>query len=64
MELQNQAKSLPKAQRSKIILNCIETDLHKHLKELFQNMETDYTVEITHGSSELGKDLVTDVTQF
>ena len=35
-----------------------ETELHTFLKELFQSMESDYVVEITHGSNELGKDLV------
>jgi hypothetical protein len=35
-----------------------ETDLHTFLKELFQAMQPDYTVEITHGTQEFGKDLV------
>ena len=35
-----------------------ETDLHTFLKELFQAMQPDYTVEITHGAQEFGKDLV------
>ena len=35
-----------------------ETDLHRFLKELFQIMEPDYMIEITHGIREFGKDLV------
>ena len=58
MTLREQAKSLPKNQRRQIIMNYRELDLHKFLKELFQAMQPDYTVEITHGSQEYGKDLV------
>ena len=49
---------LQKISRRQIIMDYDETDLHKQLKELFQNMQPDYTVEITHGSNEYGKDLV------
>ena len=58
MELKKQAETLSKTQRRKIIMDYPETDLHHHLKELFQAMEPNYTVEITHGSQEFGKDLV------
>ena len=49
MKLKKQAETLSKAQRRKIIMDYSETDLHKFLKELFQAMERNYTVEITHG---------------
>ena len=58
MNLKKKAGSLPKALRRQIIMEYRETDLHKFLKELFQVMEPDYTVEITHGAREFGKDLV------
>ena len=58
MNLKKKAESLPKALRRQIIMEYRETDLHKFLKELFQIMESDYTVEITHGTREFGKDLV------
>jgi len=58
MDLKKKAKSLPKALRRKIIMDYRETDLHAFLKELFQAMQPDYTVEITHGTQEFGKDLV------
>ena len=58
MNLTIQAESLRKDLRRQIIMDYKETDLHKELKELFQTMQPDYTVEITHGSREFGKDLV------
>lgn len=58
MDLKNRAASLPKDLRRQIIMNYKERDLHKFLKELFQSMEPNYTVEITHGPREFGKDLV------
>ena len=58
MELKKQAEVLTRGLRRKIIMGYRELDLHKLLKELFQAMEQDYTVEITHGAREFGKDLV------
>ena len=58
MDLRKRAKTLPKYLRRKILMDYKETDLHKCLKELFQVMEPNYTVEITHGTQEFGKDLV------
>lgn len=58
MNLKTQAESLTKDKRRQIIMDYNETDLHKELKELFQAMQSSYTVEITHGSQEFGKDLV------
>lgn len=58
MNLRKKAESLPKALRRQIIMGYKETDLHTFLKELFQAMQPDYTVEITHGTQEFGKDLV------
>lgn len=53
-----QAKALSKEKRRKVLMSFVELDLHRHLKELFNAMEPDYTTEITHGPDELGKDLV------
>ena len=58
MEWQNKAKMINKDQRRQIIMEYPETTLHGFLKELFQAMEPNYVVEITHGPTELGKDLV------
>ena len=58
MNLKRRAEALPKSLRKQIIMEFRETDLHRFLKELFQVMEPDYTVEITHGTQEFGKDLV------
>ena len=58
MDLKKQAEALSKDLRRQIIMDHKETDLHKFLKELFQAMEPNYTVEITHGTQEFGKDLV------
>ena len=58
MKLRKKAEALSKALRRQIIMEYQETDLHTFLKELFQAMQPDYTVEITHGPQEFGKDLV------
>ena len=58
MNLRKRTEALPKALRRQIIMGYKETDLHTFLKELFQAMQPDYTVEITHGTQEFGKDLV------
>ena len=58
MNLRKKAQALPKALRRQIIMEYRETDLHRFLKELFQIMESDYMIEITHGIREFGKDLV------
>lgn len=58
MNLKNQAQSLTSAQRRQIISEYNETELYKPLRELLQAMRPNYTVEITHGPNEFGKDLV------
>ena len=58
MNLKNKAKVLRKDVRRRIIVELKESDLHDFLCELFQSMERDYTVAVTHGPHELGKDLV------
>ncbi len=58
MDLRTHAEYLPKDLRHQIIMDYKETDLHGFLKELFQSMEPNYMVEITHGTQEFGKDLV------
>lgn len=57
-ELTLLARSLPIAERKKILSSFKETDLHGHLKELLGRMEPNSLVEITHGTEEHGKDLV------
>ena len=57
-EMVRQAKAIPKEHRRSVLLSYEETEMHKHLKELFKVMEPDYTIEVTHGACELGKDLV------
>ena len=58
MDLKTQAELLTKDSRRQIIMDYKELDLHVQLKELFQVMQPNYTVEITHGNEEYGKDLV------
>lgn len=57
-ELIQQAKALSKEERRKILTSFKEVEFHHYLKQLFIAMEPSYLVEITHGSNELGKDLV------
>lgn len=57
-EMQRAARALSNEQRQQIIMALREVQLHPHLKELFQAIDPDYLVEVTHGSVELGKDLV------
>jgi hypothetical protein len=57
-EFLQKAKTIPIRTRKDIIRSFKETDLHVYFKRLFEAMESDYHVEITHGTRELGKDLV------
>jgi GTPase SAR1 family protein len=57
-ELVKQAEALTQDQRKEILMGIPENDLHFDLKELFVAMEPSYTVEVTQGTKELGKDLV------
>ena len=57
-ELVQQAKLLTKTKRQEILTSYSEIQLHKHLKSLFEQMEPNYLIAITHGVNELGKDLV------
>lgn len=52
------AKSIPRAKRAEFIAEIPEVELHRHLKELYQAMEPNYLIEVTHGSREKGKDLI------
>jgi len=58
LELVQQAKAISVQERKKILISFKETEFHLFLKELLQKMEPNYTIEITHGVRELGKDLV------
>ncbi len=57
-ELTRHAKALTLDSRARILASFTEIELHVHIKSLFEAMEPDYTVAITHGSDERGKDLV------
>ncbi|HAJ32740.1 MAG TPA: hypothetical protein DCK79_05145 [Candidatus Atribacteria bacterium] len=57
-ELIQHAKAIPKQKRKEILMSFKEIKFHSFLKELLQIMEPNYTIEITHGVRELGKDLV------
>ena len=57
-EVLSQARSLHRKDRISVLEAIPETELHGYLRELFQRMLPDSLVEVTHGSSELGKDLV------
>ena len=57
-ELIQQARSLSRDRRKEILMSIPERDLHFDLKELFKNMEPGYSIEVTQGTKELGKDLV------
>lgn len=58
LELIKQAEALTHDQRKEILMGIPENDLHYDLKELFVGMEPSYTIEVTQGPKELGKDLV------
>src|ERR1051325_6975661 len=58
LELVKQAEALTQDQRKQILMAIPENDLHYDLKELFGGMEPSYTIEVTQGPKELGKDLV------
>lgn len=57
-DLIKQAKNIEKNTRIKILKEICETDLHHYLKKLFSKINSDATVEITHGNKEFGKDVV------
>lgn len=56
--LKQKAQSIPFDIKRQKISKLKETELHKYLKKLFEAKEPTYLVEITHGTSEYGKDLV------
>lgn len=58
LNVKQEAQALPYEVRSKALTSFSETELHKHLKRLFEEMESKSLVEITHGSDEHGRDLV------
>ncbi len=57
-EISQRAKTIDKEKRGDLLKSIPEVEMHRHLKELFQAMEPNYVVEVTHGSTEFGKDLV------
>ncbi|HNT26838.1 MAG TPA: hypothetical protein PKH10_01545 [bacterium] len=57
-DLTKMAKNINYDSRRSFLLSMKETKLHEYIKELFVSMEPSYYVEITHGSNEMGKDLV------
>lgn len=57
-ELVKKAQAIPTDVRKNILISFSETELHENLKYLFQKMDPNCIVEVTHGASEYGKDLV------
>jgi len=57
-KIRQQAQSLDKRERIKILMSFEELTIHRYLKQLFEKMYPHKIVEITHGSDEFGKDLV------
>ncbi len=57
-ELVGRAESLPVEIRKRVLTSLKEVELHEYLKELFQRMDPNSIVEVTHGPNEFGKDLV------
>lgn len=53
-----EARQLPKEKRREILAAFPEVELHHHLAALFRAMSPDAWVEVTHGATEFGKDLV------
>ena len=53
-----EARQLPKEKRREILAAFTEVELHHHLQALFRAMSPDVWVEVTHGTTEFGKDLV------
>lgn len=58
VNLKQEAQALPYEVKRDILTRFSETQLHKHLKRLFEQMEVKSLVEITHGPDEHGRDLV------
>ncbi len=59
VDLNREAQALPYEVKSSILTSFPETELHKHLKRLFEELEENKSqIEITHGSDEHGRDLV------
>ena len=56
--LTQEARQLPKETRRSILAAIPEVELHDHLAALFRSMSPDAWVEVTHGTTEFGKDLV------
>lgn len=53
-----EAKNIPYKSRAKHLLSFSEVELHEELKSLFEKMEINDPVEITHSNDEYGRDLV------
>lgn len=56
--LSQEATALPKDERKRILASIPEVEFHGYLAELFRTMDPNYWVEVTHGTTELGKDIV------
>ena len=57
-DLSRKAKSISRAERADSLRSFRETEMHVYLQKLFQLMERNHLVEVTHGANEFGKDLV------
>ena len=58
IDLVKQANSIPLTERCAFLTELLETELHKHLASLFNKAEGSVCAEVTHGTSEFGRDIV------
>lgn len=57
-DLEIRANAIPRLQRAAYLTEIAEPVLHRHLVSLFTRAEENTRAEITHGPSELGRDIV------
>lgn len=57
-ELSRLAQALPRSTRESILREIREIDLHPYLRSMLAAMQPNAIVEVTHGPTEMGKDLV------
>jgi hypothetical protein len=57
-DLSKMARNIPFADRVNCLMQYSEVELHHHLENLYYQIQSDQQVFITHGTNELGKDLI------
>lgn len=58
IDFSRRARRLPYDVRKNYLLSLPETEMHEELKTLFERMDDNDLVEVTHGKDEFGRDLV------